>query len=128
MLFLEQIGLLTPTKMPNINPMCVVTMSPAQADQSAGVGTKSGPPDTSGVSERGIFDPKGALFGAQARPDTRSKSVVTIISSQSAAIGTKFGPLWPTEDLRASKRAFQGQNEFFWPQVCHRDLLRGQST
>ena len=50
---LDQIGPLAATKRPNINPMCVVTISPTHADQSEAVENKSGTPMTFGVSKKG---------------------------------------------------------------------------
>ena len=55
---LDQIGPLAATKRPNINPMCVVTISPTHADQSAAVENKSGPPMTFGVSKKGSLSQK----------------------------------------------------------------------
>ena len=95
------LGSLVAQKRPDTRPKCVVTIIPAQSDQSVAVGTKSGP---RGPSEdlwdlqKGHFGPKRALLGslvAQKRPDTRPKCVVTIVpaqSDQSAAVGTKSGP------------------------------------
>ena len=88
-------------KRPDTRHKCVVTIVPAQSDQSVAVGTKSGP---RGPSEdlwdpqKRHLEPKRALLGslvAQKRPDTRHKCVVTIIpaqSDQSVAVGTKSGP------------------------------------
>ena len=80
---------LTATIRPNINPKCVVTMSLTQADQLAAVGTKSGPlgpsDDLRGL-QKGHFGPKRALLGppgAQGRPNTGAKCVVTITPTQS---------------------------------------------
>ena len=105
---------LAATIRPNINPKCVVTMSLTQADQLAAVGTKSGPlgpsDDLRGL-QKGHFGPKRALLGAQKRPDTRPKCVVTMITSlsdQSAAVGTKSGPPGPTEDLRGHQKGLSG--------------------
>ena len=105
---------LAATIRPNINPKCVVTMSLTQADQLAAVGTKSGPlgpsDDLRGL-QKGHFGPKRALLGAQKRPDTRPKCVVTMITSlsdQSAAVGTNSGPPGPTEDLRGHQKGLSG--------------------
>ena len=93
-------GSLVAQKRPDTRPKCVVTIIPAQSDQSVAVGTKSGPV---GPSEdlwdlqKGHFGPKRALLGslvAQKRPDTRPKCVVTIVpaqSDQSAAVGQLGG-------------------------------------
>ena len=87
-------------KRPDTRPKYVVTIIPAQSDQSVAVGTKSGP---RGPSEdlwdlqKGHLGPKRALLGslvAHKRPDTRHKYVVTIIpaqSDQSMTVGTKSG-------------------------------------
>ena len=59
----------------------------------------------------GHFGPNGALLGppgAQERPDTRSKCVVTMCptqAGQSGAVGTKYGPPGPSEDLRGPELA-----------------------
>ena len=72
-------------------------MIAAQADQSAAVGTKSGPWSIPDPQKRHI-GPKLALLGPmgnKTRPNTRSKCVVTMTPTQSdkfAAIGTKSGP------------------------------------
>ena len=69
-------------------PKCVVTIIPAQSDQSVAVGTKSGP---LGPSEDlwnfqiGHLGPKRVLLGflvVQKRPDTRPKCVLTIVPAQ----------------------------------------------
>ena len=49
--------------------------------------------------------------GAQERPDTRSKCVVTMCptqASQSGAVGTKSGPSGPSEDLRGPQKGHSG--------------------
>ena len=88
-------------KRPDTRPKCVVTIIPAQSDQSVAVGTKSGP---WGPSEdlwdlqKGHLGPTWVLLGflvAQKRPDTRPKCVLTIIpakSDQLETVGTKAGP------------------------------------
>ena len=94
---------------PNTKLKCVIGMSPAQADQSGAVGTKSGlsgPSDDLRGTQKGHFGPKQALLGppgAQKGPDTRSKCVVSMSltqTGQSGAVGTKSGPTGPSEDLR----------------------------
>ena len=94
------LGSLVAQKRLNTRPKCVVTIVPAQSDQSVAVGTKSGP---RGPSEdlwdpqKRHLEPKRALLGslvAQKRPDTKPKCVVTIVpalSDQSVAVGTKSG-------------------------------------
>ena len=50
------LGSLGAQKRPDTRPKCVVTILPTQSDQSAAVGTKSGPrgpPMTSGTPKRG---------------------------------------------------------------------------
>ena len=85
--------------------------------------------------QKGHFGPKRALLGlpgGQKGPDTRSKCVVIMSPSQtgqSGAVGTKFGPTGPFEDLRGLKRAIRAKNEPFWgPQECRRGPLRGPSA
>ena len=62
----------------------------------------------------GHFGPNGALLGppgAQERPDTRSKCVVTMCptqAGQSGAVGTKSGPPGPSEDLRGPQKGHFG--------------------
>merc|ERR1712192_109990 len=62
----------------------------------------------------GHFGPNGALLGppgAQERPDTRSKCVVTMCptqAGQSGAVGTKSGPPGPSEDLRGPQKVHFG--------------------
>ena len=100
-------------KGPNTRSKCVVSMSPAQPDQSGAVGIKFGPPgpfeDLPGP-QNGPFGPKRALLGPpgpQRGPDTRSKCVVTMSpaqTSQSGAVGTKSGPPGPSEDLRGPQK------------------------
>ena len=64
--------------------------------------------------DQGHFGTKGALLGppgAQKRPDTRSKCVVTMSSTQagqSGAVGTKSGPPGPSEDLRGPQKGHFG--------------------
>ena len=65
---LGQIGPLAATKRPNINPMCVVTISPTHADQSEAVENKSGTPMTFGVSKKGILGKKGPFLGPRQGP------------------------------------------------------------
>ena len=101
-------GSLVAQKRPDTRPKYVVTIIPAQSDQSVAVGTKSGP---RGPSEdlwdfqMGHLGPKRVLLGflvAQKRPDTRPKCGVTIKlahSDQSVAVGTKSGPRGPSENL-----------------------------
>ena len=83
----------------------------------------------------GHFGPNGALLGppgAQERPDTRSKCVVTMCptqAGQSGAVGTKSGPPGPSEDSGAPKRGISGQNGPFWdPQGPRRGPIPGQSV
>ena len=55
--------------------------------------------------------------GAQKRVDTRPKCVVTMNLNQAeqpVAVGTKFGPQGPSQDLWAPKRDILGQNWPFW--------------
>ena len=94
-------GSLVAQKRPHTRPKCVVTIIPAQSDQSVAIWTKSGP---RGPSEdlwdlqMGHLGPTWVLLGflvAQKRPDTRPKCVLTIIpakSDQLATVGTKAGP------------------------------------
>ena len=62
----------------------------------------------------GHFGPNGALLGppgAQERPDTRSKCVVTMCpakAGQSGAVGTKSGPSGPSEDLWGPQKGHFG--------------------
>ena len=88
-------------KRPDTRPKCVATMISTQSGQSAAVWTKSvpwGPSEDLCDPKKGHFGPKRALLvslGAQKRPDTRPKCVVTMIPTQSdqlAAVGTKSGP------------------------------------
>ena len=97
----------------------MVTMIPTKSDQLVAVGTKfdpSWPSKDLWDPQKGLSGPKlahlGAL-GAQKRPNTRSKCLVTMIPTQSdqlAAIGTKSGPPGPSETLWGPNRAFWGQN------------------
>ena len=63
---------------------------------------------------KGHFGPKGDLLGppgAQKRPDTRSKCVVTMCptqAGQSEAVGTKSVHPGPSEDLQGPKRGLSG--------------------
>ena len=65
----------------------------------------------------GHFGPNGALLGppgAQERPDTRSKCVVTMCpakAGQSGAVGTKSGPSGPSEDLRSPQKEHLGPKQ-----------------
>ena len=67
----------------------------------------------------GHFGPNGAHLGppgAQERPDTRSKCVVTMCpakAGQSGAVGTKSVPLDTPRISRAPKRVFRGPNKNF---------------
>ena len=88
-------------KRPDTRPKCVVTILQTQSDESAAVGTKSGPlgpSDDLWDPQKGHLGPKRDLLEylvAHKRPDTRHKCVVTIIpaqSDQSVAVGTKSGP------------------------------------
>ena len=54
-------------KRPNTRSKCLVTMIPAQSDQLAAVGTKSGPPGpykTLWGPQKGLLGPKGPLLRA----------------------------------------------------------------
>ena len=94
------LGSLVAQKRPDTRPKYVVTIIPAQSDQSVAVGTKSGP---RGPSEdlwdlqMGHLGPTWVLLGflvAQKTPDTRSKCLVTMIPTQLdqlAALWTKSG-------------------------------------
>ena len=113
------LGALGAQKRPDTRSMCLLTMIPAQSYQLAAVGTKAGPsgPSKSLWSpQKGLLGPKKALLGAlgaQKRPDTRSKCLVTIIPAQSdqlAAVWTKSGLSGSSKSLWAPKRAFRGQN------------------
>ena len=116
-------GPLGAQKMPDTRPKCVVTMIKTQSDQSVTVGIKSepfGPSKYLWDPQKGLSGPKlahlGAL-GAQKRPDTRPKCVVTMIltqSDQSAAVGTKSGPSGPSESLWGPQKGLSGPNEPFW--------------
>ena len=117
------LGSLVAQKRPHTRPKCVVTIIPAQSDQSVAIWTKSGPPvpsETLWGPQKGLLGPKQALLralGARKRPNTRSKCLVTMIPAQSdqlAAVGTKSGPLGPSETLWGPNRAFWGQQGPFW--------------
>ena len=64
--------------------------------------------------QKGHFGPKRALLGrpgAQKGPDTRSKCVVSMSSTQAGqweAVGTKSGPSGPSEDLRGPQKGHSG--------------------
>ena len=102
------LGALGAQKRPDTRSKCLVTMIPAQSYQLAAIGTKSGP---SGPSkslwgpQKGLLGPKQALsgaLGAQKRPDTRSKCLVTMIPAQSdqlPPVGTKSGLSGPSKSL-----------------------------
>ena len=102
---------------PDIRPKCMVTMIPTKSDQLVAVGTKfdpSWPSKDLWDPQKGLSGPKlahlGAL-GAQKRPDTRPKCVVTMIltqSDQSAAVGTKSGPSGPSESLWGPQKGLSG--------------------
>ena len=85
--------------------------------------------------DQGHFGTKGALLGppgAQKRPDTRSKCVVTMSSTQagqSGAVGTKSGPPGPSEDLRGPQKGIWGQIGPFYG-LCgpRRGPIPGQSV
>ena len=105
------LGSLVAQKRPDTRPKCVVTMIPAQSDQSVAVGTKSGPrwpSEDLWNPQKGNLGPNRALLGSlgpQKRPHTRPKCVVTIISTQSdelAAVGTEFGPSGPLSSFSPS--------------------------
>ena len=58
------------------------------------------------------------LSGTQKGPDTRSKYVVSMSptqADQSGAVGTKFGPSGPPEDLRGPQKGISGRNRPFLP-------------
>ena len=102
---------------PDIRPKCMVTMIPTKSDQLVAVGTKfdpSWPSKDLWDPQKGLSGPKlahlGAL-GAQKRPDTRPKCVVTMIltqSDQSPAVGTKSGPSGPSESLWGPQKGHLG--------------------
>ena len=91
-------------KMPDTRSNCVVTMIPAQASQSGAVGTKYDPPmppENLLSLQKGHLGQNGPP-GVQKGPDTRLKCVMTMSptqTSQLGRVGTKSGPLGPTEDL-----------------------------
>ena len=65
-------------------------------------------------AKKGHFGPKRALLvslGTQKRPNTRPKCVVTMTPTQSdqlAAVGTKSGPLGPSESLWGPQKGHLG--------------------
>ena len=102
---------------PNTKLKCVIGMSPAQADQSGAVGTKSGlsgPSDDLRGTQKGHFGPKRALLGppgAQKGPDTRSKCRVSISLTQTGQIcppGALRGPPVPLKGILGPKQALLG--------------------
>ena len=112
------LGPLGTQKGPDTRSKCVVSMSPAQADQSGAVRIKFGPPGPSEDlwgPQKGHFGPKRSLLGplgTQKGPHTRSKCVVSMIltqTGQSGAVGTKSGPPGPSEDLRGPRK------DLLWP-------------
>ena len=64
--------------------------------------------------KKGHFVPKQALLGLLAsnkRPNTRSKSIVTMIpthAQQPGGFGTKSGPFGPSEDLQDPQKGHFG--------------------
>jgi hypothetical protein len=70
-------------------------------------------------AKKGHLGPKRALLGslgAQKKPNTRPKCVVTmkpILLDQSAAVGTKSGTQRPSNDLWSPQKALFGPNEHF---------------
>ena len=88
-------------KRPGTRPKCVVTIIPAQSDQSVAIWTKSSPRRPSEDLwdlQMGHLGPTWVLLGflvAQKKPDTRPKCVLTIIPAKSdklATVGTKASP------------------------------------
>ena len=81
----------------------------------------------------GHFGPNGALLGppgAQERPDTRSKCVVTMCptqAGQSGAVGTKSGPPGPSEDLRGPQKGHFGPKRALFLPLFDRFLKLGGS-
>ena len=93
-------------------------MISTQSGQSAAVWTKSvpwGPSEDLCDPKKGHFGPKRALLvslGAQKRPDTRPKCVVTMIPTQSdqlAAVGTKSGPSGVLRSFSPSQGLFEAK-------------------
>ena len=70
---------------------------------------KIGPWKLRDSAQIALFGSVGTLLGLDIRP----KSVVTLCltsAGPSGAVGTKSGPLGPSEDLRAPQKGFSGQN------------------
>ena len=79
-----------------------------------------------------LSGPKRALLGAlgaRKRPYTRSKCLVTMITSRSdllAAVVTKSGPPGPSESLRGPQKALLGpKRALFGALECRRGQLKG---
>ena len=127
---------------PNTGAKCVVTITPTQSDQLAAVWTKSGPRGpfkTLGDPQKGLSGPKRALLGplgAQMRPNTRPKCVVTMTPTQSdqlGAVGTKSGPRGPSKTLGDPQKGLSGPKRAllgpFWGPLGPREgLISGQSV
>ena len=113
----------------------MVTVIPAQSDQTGAVGTETGPWGPSKDHwgpQKGLLGPKRALLGtlgAQKRSYTRSKCVVTMIpaqSDQSVAVGTKSGPRGPSEDLWGPQKGLWGLKRALLVALeCSKGPLRG---
>ena len=112
-------------------------MTPIQSDQLAAVGTKSGPrgpsQDLQGP-QKGHFGPKRALLGplgAQGRPNTRAKCMVTMTPTQSdqlAAVWTKSGPRGPFKTLADPQKGLLGPKRALLGALeCSRSPKRGPS-
>ena len=128
------LGSLGAQKRPDTRSKCLVTVIPTHSDQSAAAGTKSNPPgpcESLWGPKKGLFGQKRALLevlGAQKRPDTRSKCLVTMIptqSSQSAAVGTKSGSSGVLRSFSPSQGLFEVKWALLGPPWVHKRLHRG---
>ena len=95
----------------------MVTICSTSAGPSGADGTKYGPLGPSedlGGPQKGLLGPNRALLGppgAQKGPDIRSKCVLTMSLTQVGqwgAVGTKSGPLGPSEDLVGPQKGLLG--------------------
>ena len=110
-------GPLADRKRLDTRPKCEIAMTSTQSDQLTAVGAKSGPrgpsQDLQGPQKE-HFGPKRALLGppgAQGRPNTGAKCVVTITPTQSdqlAAVWTKSGPRGPFKTLGDPQKGLSG--------------------